>query len=128
MEESARVRNSHPSHRYSVPSKCGDEFAPASACASAIFLQLHVFKSVRTRLGAPKGFPLVDVSDERMGCYGTCGCAPFLRFSGDFGCVVVVAWLRGFFLLELCLTLWALCWGAQQKARAISPFRTFPPG
>jgi hypothetical protein len=71
-----------------VPSKCGDEFAPATS--GAIFLQLHVFKSVRTRLGAPKGFPLVDGSDERTGCYGACGCAPFLLFSGDFGCEV--AW------------------------------------
>ena len=75
VEESARVRNSDPSHRFSVPSKCGDEFAPATS--GAIFLQLHVFKSVRTRLGAPKGFSLVDGSDERMGCYGACGRALF---------------------------------------------------
>ena len=75
VEESARVRNSHPSHRYSVPSKCGDEFAPAAS--GAIFLSPHVFKSVRTRLGAPKGFSLVDGSDERTGCYGACGRAMF---------------------------------------------------
>ena len=75
VEEAARVRNSDPSHRFSVPSKCGDEFAPATS--GAIFLSPHVFKSVRTRLGAPKGFPLVDGSDERMGCYGACGRALF---------------------------------------------------
>jgi hypothetical protein len=75
VEELARVRNSDSSHRFSAPRKCGDEFAPATS--GAIFLSPHVFKSVSTRLGAPKGFPLVDGSDEHMGCYGTCGRALF---------------------------------------------------